>query len=243
MSLKSNHMQNKPAAPKIDFSITPDTSGHAVCANGKVMLTPGKHPFVLPAQALAKAICTEWQANPKFTPASHPLTSLAYTAIDRIAGQEEAIIEALLVFVDTDTLSYRDTGENKLLADRQKKEWDPVLDWVGAVVGAQFQVTQGIMPIDQPPEVQAGFRKVFEKLDVMRLAAASVLASCCSSMILALAVVKGHVDGEKAFLLSRLEEDTQAEAWGRDPEAESRAQRLKNEILAATHFLRLLEAA
>jgi chaperone required for assembly of F1-ATPase len=236
-------MQNKPAAPKINFSIAPEASGHAVCANGKVMLTPGKHSFVLPAQALAKAICKEWETSPKFTPASHPLTSLAYTAIDRIAGQEEAIIEALLVYVDTDTLSYRDTGENKLLAERQKKEWDPVLEWVGAVIGARFEVTQGIMPIDQPPEVQAGFRKVFEKLDIMRLSAASVLASCCSSMILALAVAKGHMDGEKAFQLSRLEEDTQAEAWGRDPEAESRALRLKNDILAASHFLRLLEAA
>ena len=35
-----------------------------------------------------------------------PLTALAYTAIDRIAGQPSAIVDALLVYIDTDTLKF-----------------------------------------------------------------------------------------------------------------------------------------
>ena len=76
----------------------------------------------------------------------------------------------------------------------------------------------------------------------MQLAAACVLASGCSSLALALAVLEKHIDGAGAFRLSRLEEEAQAEAWGRDIEADRRAQQLREELLAAGHFLRLLQA-
>jgi chaperone required for assembly of F1-ATPase len=233
-------MQDK-AKKTLDFSVVAQEQGYGLQANGKEMCTPGKLSFRLPSKALAEAICWEWQSAQRFSPAAMPLTSLAYTAIDRIEDQKEAIIEALLVYVDTDTLSYRDTGENTLLAQRQKEHWDPVIHWVGERLGHAFQTTTGIMPIEQPTALIDAFRKELETLDAMRLSAASVLASCCSSMVLGLAVVRGHVDAEKAFALSRLEEDTQAEVWGRDEEANARAERLKNEIVAATRFLRLLE--
>ncbi len=226
---------------QLNVSVQPRDGLFILCANDKPMQTPGKHEVAIPSKPLADAICWEWQTNSRFNSSRMPLTSLAYTAIDRIAGQQEAIIEALLVYVDTDTLSYRDSGDNQLLLDRQIKRWDPILQWAGELLGVPFVTTTGIMPIDQPPELIDAFRKNLETLDVMRLSAASVLASCCSSMVLGLAVVHGHIDGEEAFVLSRLEEDTQAEVWGADRDAGERAERVKNEILAASRFLRLLE--
>lgn len=233
-------MQN-PSAKPIEFSVQAEGDAYLLCANGKAMQTPGKNALALPTKPLADAICWEWQSGGKFTPARMPLTSLAYTAIDRIAGQEAAIVEALLVYLDTDTLSYRDSGENRLLRERQLSQWNPVLDWAASLLGEKIEVTSGIMPLDQAPELHAAFKKNIENLDVMRLSALSVLASCCSSVLLALAVVRGYIDGQKAYVLSRLEEDTQAEIWGRDEEASERAERLKNEIVAAGRFLSLLE--
>lgn len=229
------------APPKLEFTVIEQKEGYALHANGKPMQTPGKHPLSTPVKALTEAICWEWQSNDRFDSTRMPLTSLVYTALDRIAGQEEAIIEALLVYVETDTLSYRDSGENALLARKQKEHWDPVLAWLEQHLGVAMATNSGIMPMDQPKQLVAAFKKELEKLDIMQLSATSVLSACCSSVILALAVVCGHMDGQKAFELSQLEEEVQAQVWGHDAQADERALRLKNEIVAASRFLRLLE--
>ena len=84
-------------------TIEPKDSSFAICTDGKVpQTTPGKKPFVVPSKALADAIAAEWSASKKFNPSQMLLTSLAFTAIDRIDGQEESIIEALMTYVDTD---------------------------------------------------------------------------------------------------------------------------------------------
>jgi len=207
--------------------------------NEKPLLTPAKNPLVLHTQALADAIAGEWKASPKYSPSKMPLTALAYTAIDRIAGEEENIIEAMLVYVDTDTLAYRAT--DKKLEERERNEWDPILAWAKKRFGVTWQVTTGIHAPDQSPMLHQQLREYLEKLDPMRLAGFSLLASLCSSLALAIAVTEKHISGEEAFRLSRLEEDFQAEQWGRDDEAEIRAARLKEEILSVKQFLCLLD--
>lgn len=212
-----------------------------VSIQGKALLTPGKNPLQAPTEALAKAIEKEWQTQKKFSAEKMPLTALAYTAIDRIAGHENDIIEALLVYVDTDTLSYRATGSEKL-AQAQQQQWQPILDWAGKKFGATWEVTSGVMPLDQPKALHQAVEKYFKTLDAMRLSAACLLASGFSSLALALAVLEKHIDSAEAFRLSRLEEEAQAEQWGRDEEADRRAGRLKEEVLTAERFLRLLDA-
>ncbi len=213
---------------------------HIVTIQGKPHMTPGKKPLAVPVQALAEIIQQEWQEKQKFNSASMPLTALAYTAIDRIAGQEAAIVEALLVYVDTDTLSYRASGSEKL-AGLQQAQWDPVMAWVKRQFGATWETTTGIMPVEQPAALHQAVQKRLQALDAMQLAAFCILASGFSSLALALAVLEKHMDAKEAFRLSRLEEDTQAEQWGRDAEAAARAARLQAEILDAERFLRLLD--
>lgn len=212
-----------------------------VSANGSPLLTPGRKPLSVPSQALADAIHAEWrESKGRFSASVMPLTSLAYTAIDRIEGQKDAIIEVLLAYVDTDTLSYRSGGSDKL-AQSQNKQWNPILDWARKTLGATWNVTSGVMPLDQPEDLRGAVARRLSALDSMQLSACCLLASGFSSLALMLAVVEGHIDAEEGFRLSRLEEDSQAEAWGVDDEAAARAQRLKGEILAAARFLRLLE--
>lgn len=210
-----------------------------VIHDGKPMSTPAGAAFAVTGAALAEALSAEWRGQKKFSAPAMPLTALSYTAIDRIAGREKDTLEALLVYVDTDTLAYRsDTGG--ALLERQQRHWDPVLHWIEQTYGVTWSVSGGIMPDDQSPALHAAIEKRLRRLDAFHLAALAVLASCCSSLALALAVLDYHLTGEEAFRLSRLEEDFQAESWGRDDEAELRAQRLKAEIITATHFLRLL---
>ena len=204
--------------------------------------TPAKNPFTIPAPALAAAIEAEWAGGAKYSPQTMPLTVLAYTAIDRIAEQKEGVIEALLVYVDTDTLSYR-SDHSQALRERQEQEWGAVLKWLASRYDAIWQVTSGIMPIEQPQALHDAIRRHLASLDAFALSGFCVLASGFSSIALALAVIGGHVGAKEAFALSRLEEEAQAEQWGRDAEADKRAQKMQEEILAAERFLRLLKGA
>jgi chaperone required for assembly of F1-ATPase len=222
------------------YTVTPQDSAFAVCTQGKALLTPAKTPLRLPTKALADAICAEWQAQGKYSISAMPLTSLAYTALDQIAGKEALIVEALLVYIDTDTLSYRATSSEKLAA-AQNAQWNPVLAWAGKTFGAIWAVTTGVMPLEQSPELHKAIQKRLQSLDAMRLSVCCVLASGYSSLVLALAVLENHLDAGGAFTLSRLEEESQAERWGRDAEADARAKRLQAEIVAAGRFLGLLE--
>ncbi len=201
--------------------------------------TPAKKPFVLPTQALKDAIEKEWASGKKFSPTAMPLTALAYTAIDQL-DEKENIVEVLLAYVDTDTLSYR--SSNQKLLERQKKEWDPVLAWAGSTFNALWQTTTGVMPLEQPEALHAAIRKYLLTLDTMRLAACCTLASGYSSLVLAIAVLQKQLPAARAYELSRLEEEAQAEQWGRDAEADERSRRMQAEIVETGQFLRLLEA-
>jgi chaperone required for assembly of F1-ATPase len=212
---------------------------YPIAANGRHLQTPGKHPLAVSSKALADAIQAEWQGQQKFISQKMPLTSLAYTAIDKVAGQEGNIIEVMLAYIDTDTLCYRASSPPVLA--RQQKEWDPVVAWASKEFGATWHVTTGIMPLEQPETLVASVKKYLASLDAATLSTGMVIASIYSSLILALAVLKKHSNAEDAFTLSRMEEDTQAEQWGRDPEAEKRAEHMKAEISSAGRFLRLLE--
>jgi chaperone required for assembly of F1-ATPase len=214
----------------------------AVKVNDTLLTTPGKNPLAVPTKALADAIAAEWVEAGKYSPAKTPLTTLAYTAIDRIDGQKDLIVETLLVYVETDTLSYR-ASASETLANQQNTQWGPILDWAKKTYGTTWEVTSGVMPVDQPPELFTALEKRLSQFDAMQLAAACVLASSFSSLALMMAVMENHIDAAEGFRLSRLEEESQAQTWGRDMEAEARAARLKEEILTAVQFLGLLARA
>ena len=59
--------------------------------------------------------------------------------------------------------------------------------------------------------------------------------------MLGLAVTAGRIGARQAVTASQLDEDWQAEKWGRDDEAAGRREALSAEISAAARFLELLE--
>jgi chaperone required for assembly of F1-ATPase len=202
--------------------------------------TPAKNPFSLPNSALAAAIEKEWAEGSKYTPVNMPLTALAYTAIDKIAGKKADIVEVLLIYVDSDTLTYRASGAEEL-AKKQEEKWGAVLKWCGTRFDVAWQTTSGVMPVEQSPMLHKIIARYLNSLDEWHLSAFCVLSSLFSSLVLAIAVCEGYIKAVDAFALSRLEEEHQAEAWGRDAEADARAEKMKMEILDAEKFLQLLK--
>ncbi len=225
-----------------DYAITQNGNAYAIQNGGKPLLTPQKQPMELPTKALAEAVGQEWREHGKFAAGKMPITTLAQTAIDRIDSQRELIVESLLTYVDTDALVYRSSSSSKLLKNQEDK-WNPVLAWLSTKLGATWETTTGVMPVDQSPELHEAIRKYLNALDSFTLAAACMLAATYSSVALAIAVTEKHLSAENSFQLSRLEEESQAETWGRDFEADKRAARMQEEIVAAGRFLDLLDPA
>jgi chaperone required for assembly of F1-ATPase len=202
--------------------------------------TPAKNSFIIPNSELTQAIELEWKSGKKYTPVNMPLTALAYTAIDKIAAKKDAIVEVLMVYVDSDTLTYRAMGSESL-AKEQEEKWGAVLKWAGTRFDIAWQTTSGVMPVEQSPLLHKTIERYLNSLSEWQLSAFCVLSSLYSSLVLAIAVCEGHLNAAQAFDISRLEEESQAAQWGRDAEADSRAAKMKIEILDAEKFLHLLK--
>ncbi len=213
---------------------------HAVQLDGRPVKTPAKAPLVVPSAALAEAIAAEWQAQgEQVDPRAMPLNALACTAIDIVAPQRRRIVEDLLGFGGHDLLCYW-TDETGELLRRQQRQWQPLLDWAAAELGAPLRKTCGIASQPQPPESLAALERALEAHDDLALTALAAAVKAASSLVLGLALARGRIDAAEAFALSQLDELYQAERWGEDAEAAARRAALRQEIEAAARFLDLV---
>ncbi|MDJ0972720.1 MAG: ATP12 family protein [Kiloniellales bacterium] len=214
--------------------------GFEVQLDGRTLRTPAGGRLVLPAEALATAIATEWQAQgDKINPETMPMMSLACTALDRVVGQRDQIVEEILRFAETDLLCHRaDTPAE--LARRQSETWQPLMDWAAQELEAPLQATTGILAVVQPPESLAALRRTVEGLDDLALTALSVAVSAAGSLVIGLALLRGRLDPEAAFEAAELDTSYQIELWGEDPEATRRRAVCRADLDAAARLVALL---
>jgi chaperone required for assembly of F1-ATPase len=218
-----------------------ETSSFEILLDGRPVKTPATHTLALPTHALAEAIAAEWAGQGEtIDPVAMPLLRLANTVIDG-AGNREALIAAILRFGENDLLCYR-AHQPPELARRQDDAWDPFLEWAERQFGAKLAVAAGLNHIEQLPEAIAALRAAVTAFDPFALAGLHVIASVTGSLLLGLALAEGRTSPAHAFKLSRLDEDYQAEKWGADREAETRAAALARELDKAAEFIRLASA-
>ena len=214
------------------------TAGGGIALDGRPVHTPGRLPLVTPFPALAEGIAEEWRAvGETIDPRAMPLTGLANAAIERIAP---AFAGGIAVYGGSDLLCYR--AEPGPLAERQDAAWNPVLDWARARYGVDFTVTDGVMPVEQPPRTLARLREAVVALSPWELAPLSPIVSLTGSLLLGLAVVERAIDADGAWTAAHVDEDWQIEQWGEDVlAAETRAARA-GDYRAAIRFLDLIRA-
>ena len=217
-----------------------DGEGFGVWLDERRLKTPARAAFTVPSAALAEAIAGEWNAQgEKLDIPSMPLTALSNAAIDRIAPEREAFAGRLASYGANDLLCYRAESPMEL-AVRLAKGWQPALDWVAETHGARLVLAEGVIHVDQPPEALEKLKTAILKLDAFRLGALHVLTTAMGSLGLGLGVLGGRFTPGEAFDLSRLDEEFQAERWGRDAEADTRTARIRAEAENAGRFLALL---
>ena len=99
------------------------------------------------------------------------------------------------------------------------------------------------MHIPQPKSALARLGEEVGRADPWQLTALSELTTISGSLVLALAVLHGHLDAPEAWRLSRIDEQWNIEQWGEDAEAAAQAARREAEFLHSAAVLDLLRAA
>ena len=220
----------------------PVEGGFRVTLDSKPVMTPGKQPLILPTRALADAVAAEWDAQPEvIDPLSMPLTRAANSAIEKVTPQFDAVADMLGAYGGTDLLSYR-ASEPEDLKARQAAGWDPILDWARDRYQAALAVTEGLMPVAQDPAALARLRARIGELDAYELTALHDLVTLPGSLVLGLAVLDGRLTADEAHAAARLDEEFQAERWGRDAEADTAAEGRLTAMRNAQRLLGLLKS-
>lgn len=221
-----------------EVSTAQTESGWLVQLDGRTLKTPGKMTLLLPTKKVADLIAAEWDAQIEYIrPELMPVTRLLNVAIEQTPDNREALVAEARKYAGTDVLCYRE-GEVRLHHEEQAANWDPVLAWA-AEQGVALKTTDSLMAITQDEAALNAIADFARGLPDMPLTLFVHLVAVYGSAILAMAVMNGHLTGEEAFELSRLDELWQIKYWGQDEEAKERTDAIHTETVA---LCKLLEA-
>lgn len=229
-----------------DARAEPLGDGFALALDGCIAKTPAKRDFVVPTQALADAIVSEWRAQgEKIDFAAMPLTRLAFTAIDGVAGKIQAVIDDIVKYSETDLVCYR-AAEPASLVDAQAAAWNPILNFAATQLGARFLCAEGVMFVEQPEAARAAIAALVAEAGAghkapFALASLSAMTVLTGSVLIALALTGGELNLEEAWAAAHVDEDFQARQWGEDREAIARRNLRFTDMAAAEKFWRLLQ--
>lgn len=219
--------------------VTLDTlsEGFGVFLDGRPLRTPAKTVMSVPSKRLAKAVQQEWaSAGEDIKPEEMPFFSMAVTVLDRVTTQSETLCGELCDYAGNDVLFYRAGAEDNALDQQQAQLWTPWCEWASGKFGAQLAITNGLMPINQPPQWRGAVSGYLGQLSDWHLGILYRAVTLSGSFILGLAFFEREIDAAKLFRIAFLEELHQNEIWGLDSEAERRQKQIEQELTDLERF-------
>jgi chaperone required for assembly of F1-ATPase len=223
-----------------DASVVEIDGGWGIALDGRPVRTPQRAALAVKNPALAEAIAAEWQAQGEaIDPAAMPMTGLTNAAIDLATPDPAAFAEPVAAYAATDLLCYRD-DRDPLLQAEQAAAWNPLLAWAEARFGIEFEITQGILPIDQPPATVAALRAAVLALDPWRMTALTPLVTIGGSLVAGLTLIEGADDADALWQTVSLDELYQERRWGADDLATAAREKKQADWDNAARFLSLI---
>lgn len=215
---------NRPRRFYTDVDVAEDAAGWVVRLDTRPLRTPGTKPLAAPTAQLAELLASEWRAQgERIDFASMPAMRLMNVVIDRTPGARAELALEVARYAGTDLVCYLATDPRELVA-RQEAAWAPLRAWAHETIGANLNHVRGIVPVAQPDASLEAVRAHAAKLDDYRLTALVHGVTLYGSAVLGLAVERGRLSALEAYEVSRVDETFQAERWGADDEALSRAE-------------------
>ena len=217
-------------------SISEYHSGWIVSLDEKTLKTPQNNKLILPTKNLATAILNEWDGqDTEVDPMSMPLTRLANSTIDKTQAKRKKAIEKICSYAHTDAGCYQ-IEEPKDLVERQVAEWAPLLEWLYEEWGIKLLITKGIKQIEQTKETIERVLDIVSSYNDFGLTSLHALTDDCSSIVIALAVMEGQLNIERALCCATLEQQHQMSLWGEDPAILCQHNELRDDISNAYQF-------
>lgn len=143
-----------------------------------------------------------------------PLTSLVSTARDIVSRERGRVVDGVIKYLDSDAVCIRPAYPRELV-EMQDMVYGKVVSHVEEKVGERLNIVRGGLVAKQGEGVTRRVRGVLEGLDEYRLAGVEVVTGCAKSVLVAMALLEGGVEGGEAVRAARCEEEWQAGVWGK----------------------------
>ncbi|QRM55592.1 ATP12 family chaperone protein [Sinorhizobium sp. BG8] len=244
--VKRAQIQMKRPLPKRFYSeVTTGVTeeGVGIFLDGRPVRTPQKKLLAVASDIVANRLKAEWDAQVEvIDPALMPVTRLVNTAIDGVASNFDAVLDEIVRFAGNDQLCYR-AGNPERLVERQRQNWDPVLQWVAERHGARFILIEGVIHQEQPQQAMDAFRTALSAFGTpLELACLHTVTTLTGSAVLALALAEKRLEPAEVWRLAHIDEDWQTEQWGADEEASHRRELRWREMEVAATVLSALHS-
>ena len=223
-----------------DVTVKTSESGYQICLDGRSVRSPAKAVVVVPTQALAEAVQTEWQAvEDEIRPEDMPLYSMAVTVTDRVTPQRKALVDELAGYIHDDVLRYR-SGEDLDLASRQTEIWDPWLNWAEQACGLRLPTIAELVPVSADDATEHIVKNRLQPLADAQFGCLYRVATLSGSVVLGLAFLGRHLGADEVFETAFLDELYQNSLWGKDKEAADRQVAIRAELKNVERFMDML---
>ena len=214
--------------------------GWQVTLDGRGLKTVKGAPQIVPTRQLADALALEWSEQ------SEDIDTRRFVhrdqtdfAIDMVAIDPQSSIDQMIKYAETDTLCYRADPEEALF-ERQLAKWEPLLCQVEERFGLKFTRVSGVIHRDQPEQTLDSLRELLATKDHFTLAGMQTMTALAASLCVPLLALEDDAEPFSLWRAASLEEEWQADLWGRDPQAEERREKRQNAFLSAFEWVQLL---
>ncbi|MEE4539004.1 MAG: ATP12 family protein [Erythrobacter sp.] len=202
--------------------LTETKNGWQVTLDGRAVRTQGGQAQIVRARALGEALVGEWNAQGEtLDPRAFPVRDLTDYALDVVTRDRDAVANQLLAYGDTDTLLYR-AGPDEPLFARQQAVWEPIVTAFEARESVALTRISGIVHRPQSAAAMSALKTRLAAFGPVKLAATEMMTKLAASLVTGLSALRPEEDAAALWAAASLEEEWQAELWGRDEEAETR---------------------
>lgn len=214
--------------------------GWQVTLDGRGLHTVKGAAQIVPTERLARALAEEWaQQSEDMDTSRFVHRDQTDLAIDIVHANPEPAVDQLINFAETDTLLYRADPDEPLYS-RQQDMWEPLVQCVEKARDISFTRVSGIMHRNQPEATLSTLRVWLNEQDYFQLAGLQTMASLSASLCVPLLALQEQAEPVALWRAASLEEEWQADLWGRDPQAEDRRAKRQNAFLAAFEWIQML---
>jgi len=199
-----------------DFRTGSRRTAWSLTLDGRDVRTPANKLLTLPTEDMAMAVALEFEIQDlTILPYTMPITSLAVSAIDQLARSDvrKSAINDLGRVLRTDLVTFRSTDED--LKKVEDEVWGPLCEWAEKRYKTKVRTDLDFTGTEQPDELLQAVVSDVSGVSDWRLTALDQVSRVTGSCLVSIALGFGFYDGDQALTAARLQEQYQADRYGR----------------------------